>query len=318
MNLEFGICLWTQAVEWPDALQAAELVDELGYDHLWTVDHLLAPTGDPDQSILEGWSVLSAWAARTERVGLGLFVAANPFRTPTYTAKLATTLDSISDGRAIVGLGAGWFEREHSAYGIPFGDRPGERIGWLDESASMVRRLLDGETVDAGPDDGQYRADDLRLLPRPRQRRLPMMIGGSGPKRTLRVVARYADMWNGFGTPEKVGGTIGLLKDHCDAVGRDIADIRLTVGANVIIREDRADTQRVWDQQMAFNRVTPETQVTAAEQIWFGGANEIADRLSAYTEIGIRGLIVEMAAPYDLETIAALAEKVRPQLDAGG
>ena len=118
MSFGFGICLWTQSAGWPDVMRAAEIVDELGFDHLWTVDHLLAPAGDPQQPILEGWSVLSGWATRTQHTRLGLFVGANTFRSPTHTAKLATTLDHMSGGRAIVGLGAGWHEEEHRAYGV--------------------------------------------------------------------------------------------------------------------------------------------------------------------------------------------------------
>ena len=177
MTFRMGICLWTQQASWPDLLDAAELVDDLGFDHLWTVDHLTAPQGEPDQPILEAWSVLMAWAARTSHVGLGLFVGANTFHPPAVTAKLATTLDHISGGRAILGIGAGWFEREHAAYGLEFGASPGERIGWLDEAADIIRRLLDQERVTS---TGRYPIDDLRLLPDPIQKRLPMMIGGEG------------------------------------------------------------------------------------------------------------------------------------------
>ena len=141
MTFRMGICIWTQQARWPDVLRGAEIVDELGFDHLWTIDHLLAPQGEQDQPILEAWSVLAGWATRTRTVGLGLFVGANTFHDPTVTAKLATTLDHMSGGRAIVGLGAGWFEHEHAAYGIDFGATPGERIGWLDEAAGIVRRL---------------------------------------------------------------------------------------------------------------------------------------------------------------------------------
>ena len=313
MSFGFGICLWTQAVSWDEALRAAQLVDELGFDHLWTVDHLLAPTGDPDQPILEAWSVLSAWAARTRQVRLGLFVGANTFRSPTYTAKLATTLDHISGGRAIVGLGAGWHEREHRAYGVEFGASPGERIGWLDESAGIVRRLLDREVVSV--DTGRYRADRLRLLPTPIQEHVPLMIGGSGPKRTLRAVARHADMWNAFGWPKDIARSIGILGQHCRDAGRSIDAIELTVGANVIIRDRPAAAERVWAEQMVANQVTPETNVTSPEKSWLGTSDDIVERIVSYAEVGIRALVVEMAAPYDLETIRILASEVRPRVE---
>jgi len=242
-----------------------------------------------------------------------LFVGANTFRPAAQTAKLATTLDHISKGRAIVGLGAGWHEREHRAYGIEFGSGPGERIGWLDESAAMVRQLLDGEAVTV--QDGRYRADQLRVLPRPVQPHLPIMIGGSGPKRTLRAVARYADMWNAFGWPDEIARSIATLSQHCEAVGRDIGDIELTVGANVIIREQRAAAEHVWAEQMSVNQITPETSVTGPQQLWLGSVDELVERIAQYVAVGMQALVVEMAAPYDEETLRVLANEVRPRVD---
>lgn len=310
-RFRLGICLWTQQAAWPDILRAAALADDLGFDHLWTVDHLLAPQGRPDQPILEGWSVLAAWATRTSHAQLGLFVAANTFHPPGLTAKLAATLDHLSGGRAILGLGAGWFEREHQAFGLEFGASPGERIGWLDESAAIARRLLDGERVTA---DGRYRVEDLLILPRPLQARLPIMIGGGGEKRTLRVVARHADMWNGFGTPETLARKIGILGEHCRAESRDIGAIELTVGANIVIRAERQAAEAVYAAQLAANEATPETNVTKVYQQWLGSVDDTVARIRSYIEVGVQGLIVEMPAPYDLDTLRSLARDVRPQL----
>lgn len=313
MSIRIGICLWTQQASWPEIMRAGEIVDDLGFDHLWTIDHLLAPQGAPDQPILEGWSVLSGWATRTRRAQLGLFVGANTFHHPAQTAKLATTLDHMSEGRAIVGLGAGWFEQEHRAYGLDFGSSPGERIGWLDESAGIVRRLLDGEVVTS--EGGRYRTDGLRLLPQPIQSHVPIMIGGGGEKRTLRVVARHADMWNGFGLPEVLERKIDILGEHCRAVGRDIGQIELTVGANILIRPEVAAAEALYASQLAVNHVTPETNVTQPVQRWLGSIDDTVARIRSYIEIGIQGIIVEMPAPYDIDTIRSLARDVRPQLD---
>lgn len=310
--MRMGICLWTQRASWPDVMRVAEIVDDLGFDHLWTTDHLLAPQGRPDQPVLEAWSVLAGWATRTRRSRLGLFVAANTFRHPALTAKLATTLDHMSGGRAILGLGAAWFEREHEAYGLEFGSGQGERIGWLDEAAGIIRRLLDGEVVTA--EGGRYRTRELRLLPSPVQDRLPIMIGGSGERRTLRVVARHADMWNGMGGPETIERRIGILAEHCREVGRDIRGIELTVGANVIIRRDRDRAEAVYGTQLAANEATHETKVTQPHQEWLGSVDDIVDRLRRYRDIGVGTLIVEMPWPYDLDTIRSLALEVRPRL----
>src|ERR1700675_180248 len=155
-------------------LPAAKSGDRLGYDPLWTWDHLYAIFGDPYQPIFEGWSLLNAWARETERTRLGLLVGANTFRHPGLVAKTVATLDHVSDGRAILGIGGAWMEPEHTAHGIDFGSGFGQRLDWLDESVSAMRRLLDGETVtsEAG---GHYAFSDLPPRPPPAQKRLPTM-----------------------------------------------------------------------------------------------------------------------------------------------
>ena len=163
---------------------------------VWTWDHLLAIFGPWEQPILEGWSTLAATAAVTEKVRLGLMVGANTFRYPGITAKLATTLDNISEGRAVLGIGGAWFEREHDAFGIEaWGSGVGERLDRLDESVGLMRRLLDGERIQPRR-AASTRCDDALCEPRPIQAHLPILIGGSGPKKTLRTAARYADAWN--------------------------------------------------------------------------------------------------------------------------
>src|ERR1044071_8669583 len=159
-DVKLGILLWSQAATWPEMLDAAKRVDRLGYDHLWTWDHLYAIFGDPYQPIIEGWMALAGWAMATERTRLGLLVGANTFRNPGLTAKLAETLDHISEGRAILGIGGAWMELEHQAHGIDFGSGFGQRLDWLDESTAAMRALLDGETVTSEP-GGHYALDGL-------------------------------------------------------------------------------------------------------------------------------------------------------------
>ncbi|HTS15686.1 MAG TPA: LLM class flavin-dependent oxidoreductase, partial [Candidatus Sulfotelmatobacter sp.] len=183
-DIRLGILPWTQGVAWPEALDIARRVDRLGYDHLWSWDHLHAIFGDPQQPIFEGWQTLAAWAMATEHVRLGLMVGANTFRNPGVVAKSVTTLDHISGGRAILGLGGAWFEYEHTAHGIPFGRGFGERLDWLDESVAACRALLDGGAVTSAP-GAHYAFRELRHDPAPLQRRLPIMIGGTGRKKTL-------------------------------------------------------------------------------------------------------------------------------------
>jgi alkanesulfonate monooxygenase SsuD/methylene tetrahydromethanopterin reductase-like flavin-dependent oxidoreductase (luciferase family) len=295
-------------------LDAARRVDRLGYEHLWTWDHINAIYGDWDQPIFEGWSLLNAWAMATERVRLGLLVGANTFRNPGIQAKNATTLDHVSGGRAILGLGAAWFDVEHTAHGIEFGTGFGQRLDWMDESAGLMRRLLDGEVVTSGP-GGQYRFDGAHQLPLPVQPHLPIMIGGGGEKKTLRSVARYADMWNGFGDAATLKHKDEVLRAHCEAVGRDEREIERSVGCKVVIRDTEAGARRVWAEQMAHNNVE-EVDWDGPDTAWIGTPEQVADEIRSRVEVGIETVVVELPAPYDVETIERLIGEVKPLVDA--
>ena len=314
-DLKLGILLWSQGAAWPEMLDAARRVDRLGYDHLWTWDHLYAIFGDPYQPIVEGWTALAAWAMATERTRLGLLVGANTFRNPGLMAKTATTLDHISGGRAILGMGGAWMEPEHQAHGIDFGSGFGQRLDWLEESVAAMRQLLDGGEV-TSPPGGRYAFDHLRHNPLPVQRRLPIMIGGSGEKKTLRTVARHADMWNAMGTPELMAHKVDVLREHCAAVGRNIEEIDFTLGVKLTIRDSRAAAERVWHEAMAHNR-TPMADLADDDTFWNGTSEEIADRLRPYVELGFRTVISEQPAPYDVETFERFVGEVKPLVDAG-
>ena len=145
--LRLGVCLWNQASGWPDLLETAWVADRLGYEHLWTWDHVLPIYGEPDQPVFDSWTVLAAVAASTERIHLGPLVTANTFRHPSLLDKVVTTVDHISGGRAILGIGAGWFEREHHANGIEFGTGFGDRIERMGEAVGLIRSLFRGEEV---------------------------------------------------------------------------------------------------------------------------------------------------------------------------
>jgi alkanesulfonate monooxygenase SsuD/methylene tetrahydromethanopterin reductase-like flavin-dependent oxidoreductase (luciferase family) len=314
-DLKLGILLWSQAASWPAMLDAAKRIDRLGYDHLWTWDHLYAIFGDPYQPIFEGWTSLAAWAMATERIRLGLLVGANTFRNPGLVAKTATTLDHISGGRAVLGIGGAWMEPEHRAHGIDFGSSVGQRLDWLDESVGAMRRVLDGESVTSEP-GGRYAFDDVRHQPPTVQRHLPIMIGGSGEKKTLRTVAKYADMWNAMGTVELMAHKIEVLGEHCAAVGRDPSEIEFTLGVKLTIRDSKAAAERVWTEAMAANR-TPLTDLEDDDTFWNGTSEEIADRLRPYVELGFRTVISEQPAPYDVETLERFIGEVKPLVDAG-
>jgi alkanesulfonate monooxygenase SsuD/methylene tetrahydromethanopterin reductase-like flavin-dependent oxidoreductase (luciferase family) len=314
-DLRLGVLLWNQATDWPAYEDAARRVDQLGYDHLWAWDHLYAIFGDPHQDFFEGWMSLAAWAKATERARLGLLVGANTFRNPGLTARLALTLDHISHGRAILGIGGAWFEREHVAHGIEFGSGFGQRLDWMDEAAAAMRTLLDGGRV-SSPPDGHYAFDDLVLLPRPIQQRLPIMIGGGGEKKTLRSVARYADMWNAMGPPNVLRHKDEVLRAHCEAVGRDQAEIERTAGCKPIIRDTAEEARRVWEAQMAHNR-TPMSDVEDDDTFWVGTPEQVAAEMRSRAELGFHTFIAEMAAPYDVETLERWIGEVKPMVERG-
>ena len=314
-GVKLGVLLWSQASDWRSFENAAVRIDELGYDSLWTWDHLYAIFGDPYQPIFEGWMSLAAWAKVTSRVRLGLLVGANTFRNPGLVAKLAGTLDHLSDGRAILGIGGAWFKLEHTAHGIEFGSGFGQRLDWLDESVAAMRKLLDGQEV-TSPADGRYRMEALRHQPVPLQRRLPIMIGGSGERKTLRTVARYADMWNAMGSVEKLRHKAEVLRRHCDEVGRDPAEIERTVGCKPIIRDTEAEARRLWESQMEHNR-TPMANVADDDTFWVGTPQQLAERMIACRDIGFSTFLAEMAAPYDDETLERWVGEVKPMVDAG-
>ena len=301
-DVKIGFLLWPQTDSWPAIRDAAVRAEGAGAASLWTWDHLNSIVGPWEGPILEGWSILSGWAQVTSKATLGLMVSANTFRNPGLTAKLATTLDHLSGGRAVLGLGGAWFEREHEAFGIDFGAGFGERLDRLDESAMLLRRLLDGELVTH--DGPVYPMKEALVTPRPVQARLPIMIGGSGPKKTLRTLARYGDQWNTMGSLEKLKESDGILREHCAAIGRDQAEIERTTTVFMVIRDSREAARQVLAGQMA----ALGEPLDEPDLAFCGTPVEIADSLRPLVDLGFRHIFVDTPAPYDLETIDRTGE----------
>src|SRR5688572_23134827 len=285
--MRFGAAFWIQRTDWPSLRDACLAVERAGWDSLFLDDHLLADEGDPDDPKLEGWSTLAAVAAVTERVRLGLLVSANTFRNPGLTAKLATTLDNVSGGRAILGLGGGWFEREHDAFGIDFGTGFGERLDRLDEAVGLIRRLLDGESV---THPGRfYEMRDARRRPGPVQLHLPILIGGSGPRKTLRTTAAYADLWNAYGQPDAIAAHDAVLRGHCLDLGRDEREIKRTVTQDAVIRDTTEGALAVYDDLAAIHGLEAKTSAESGARyvLLTGPPPKIADRLRAFESVGV-------------------------------
>ena len=231
--ITFGIKTAPQHTTYEAILKVWKQADENPtFDHAWLFDHYAPIFSDIDGPCLEGWTTLAALAAETSRIRLGLMVTGNTYRHPAILASIAATVDIISNGRLDLGLGAGWNEYEHSSMGIPLYG-PGERIRRLDESCQIIKQLF---TQDLTTFDGRYyQLKDTRREPKPVQKpHPPFVIGGSGEKLTLRVVAKHAAVWNFVnGTVEEFQRKVGILQKHCQAVGRDIQTIDLSTQVRV-------------------------------------------------------------------------------------
>jgi F420-dependent oxidoreductase-like protein len=307
--VRFGLQLWPQQTSWPEYRESAIAAEAAGWDSIWTWDHLLAIQGPWEQPIYEGWTLLAGVAAITERVRVGLMVGANTFRNPGLTTKLAATLDHVSQGRAVLGIGGAWFEREHEAFGIDFGASVGERLDKLGEAVPLMRRLLDGERVTQA---GRFYAfTDALCEPRPIQPHLPILIGGSGPKKTLPIVARYGDGWNTSGELAEVKTSLDLLAGYCAEAGRELSEIELTVSFPTIIRDTDEAAQAVRAGQLAHNGLENLGGVPSLT----GSPAAVVETLRPYLDLGFSTVIARMPAPFDRETIDRLPE-VLALLDA--
>lgn len=257
--------IWpSTAQSWEDFQDAASHAAQTGWDGVWAADHFMpavAPTGRP---MLECFTVLSALAATVPRLRIGSLVAGNTYRHPAVLANMVATLDQVSGGRVILGLGAGWQENEHAAYGIEFFDVPG-RLARLEEACAVVRTLLDDPKANF---QGRfYTLTDAPAEPKPVQARLPLLIGGGGERVTLRIAARWADEWNTWGLPEVLAAKGAVLERHCEAIGRDPGEIARS--AQVLIELEGPGPQS----EMPHRRAYP----TAS-----GSASELQDVLHAY------------------------------------
>ena len=305
--LKIGVLAWNQNTDWPALRDVGVLVDELGFDSLWTWDHLYPIVGDPHGPMFEGYMTLAAWAALTKRVSLGLMVGANTFRNPALVAKMVTTLDHISGGRAYLGIGGAWFETEHTAFGIPFGKSPGERLNWFDEAVELMRGMLHDEETSAR--GGFYNAQGVRNNPPPLQKSLPILVGGSGERKTLHTVARYADAWNTGGDLERVRHKDEVLRRWCEEVGRDESEIERTLqGGNPVIRDTVEEAEKA-GQAIAQQNGLPDFRGRA------GTAEMVAEPLLPQIELGFNHVYFDMPSPYDRETLERLMSEVKPLLE---
>jgi F420-dependent oxidoreductase-like protein len=302
----FGVQLPNFSGPTPDRLfdhvsGLASAADTSGFDSLWVMDHFfqLPPLGGPDQPMLESYTLLGALATQTSRVELGTLVTGVTYRNPGILAKIVTTLDVISEGRAVLGIGGAWYDVEHQALGVTFpADRV--RLDMLEEAVQICRAMFRGDDVSF--EGAHFRLDHARNLPRPvRPGGPPVMIGGGGEKRTLRLVARYADRCNVTGDVETLTRKIEVLHRHCADVGRDPAEIDVTWMTPLILTTSEKNTAEVREMLAAAG----DPEETAGFTV--GQPHEVPDLLAAHIAAGVDEVIFSFAFA-DPEAIASVGE----------
>jgi len=262
-------------------VELATAAEDAGYESVWVMDHFfqLPPLGGPAQPMLESYTLLGGVAARTSRVKLGALVTGVTYRNPAHLAKIVTTLDVISGGRAVLGLGAAWYDVEHEGLGFPFPPAP-ERLSRLEEALQICRAMF---TEEAPTFVGRYYSiHDARNLPRPLQAGGPrILVGGGGEKRTLKLVAQYADYCNIVGDTAMIAHKVSVLRGHCDAIGRDPAEVTVSRLSTLVLTDGAEETaatrdflaQVAGDEASAYNVGTEEELVAQVEELGEAGVD---------------------------------------------
>src|SRR5262245_18587475 len=285
--LRFGVTLPQIKRSWAEARDAAIEFDRLGFDSVWVCDHLYG-VPMPNLPILEAWSELAAVAAITERVELGTLVTPPFFRNPAVLAKQVATIDQISNGRVIVGLGSGWFASEYEAYGAPF-PPVSERLQALAETCEILRRLWSEEQATfAG---ATARVEQAWCEPKP-VRRPPILIGGGGERKLLRLAAKHADIWNNLAVNQgQLGAKVEVLRRHCEAVDRDPASIEISQQWFVVIA---ADEQAAREALAKATRIYGGHMGGGLEEhgIW-GTPEQVIERIAAHRGLGCTLFVME-------------------------
>jgi alkanesulfonate monooxygenase SsuD/methylene tetrahydromethanopterin reductase-like flavin-dependent oxidoreductase (luciferase family) len=309
-GFQLGVQVLSYGAAWSEIEDVVQMADGLGYDYVLGADHLWATGGDPLLSCFEGWTTVAAWAGTVRKARIGLLVTANSFRNPGLVAKMVTTIDHISSGRAVLGLGAGWWAGEQRAHGIDVGTGLAERIEWLDESAGIIRALLDGEEVSS---DDHYKFSRVRHSPRP-MGKVPFLMGAAG-ERGIEIAGRRADIWHAWIGPDEISEFRSLsdaLDRACLAAGREPTSVLRLPGCKMILRSMPAAASSQFGRLMETHRWPEEVRRHA----WLGTDEWAAARMTSLAEAGASGMILQVAIPYDVETIERLARHVLPSVDA--
>ena len=292
--------------EFDTIAEIAATAERSGFSSLSLMDHLhqIAPVGPPENWMFEGSTMLAAIAARTTTLTLGLLVGSVTYRNPALAAKITTTLDIISGGRAWHGLGAGWFEEEHQAYGFAFPPLK-ERFERLEEALQIARSMFTQETTTFS--GAHFQVDGAFNNPKPIRGDIPILVGGSGERKTLRLVAQYADGCNVFGDAERVRHLLGVLEGHCETVGRDPAQITKTSMAQIVIAPTH---EQAHAKLAALRELGVPAQRLAGMTV--GDPDTIGEAAQALADIGIEGMTISLPDVHDLEALQLAGQTIGP------
>ena len=314
------VCLMIEGQEnvtWDQWVALALACEEHGYDGLFRSDHYVSFGHPHEWGNLDAWGTLSALAARTERIRLGTLVSPVTFRHPSVVAKSVVTADHVSGGRAELGLGAGWFEGEHAAFGFPF-PSTGERLQMLEEQAEVIHRLWDTDEGAVTFDGIYYRLEDVTALPKPLQDpHPPLIIGGRGGPRAIRLAAQWADEYNVFGiSAEECRQVRERLSEACQRVERDPSAVRLSTMVGTLVGSDRSDLERRARRLM--QQLGEDGDPAAFVESWserrlVGTVDQIIERLGALTDAGVERVMLQHLVHDDLEAVALIGTEVIPQ-----
>jgi F420-dependent oxidoreductase-like protein len=277
-----------------------------GFDSFWVMDHFhqIQFVGRPEDIMLEGWTVLSMLAGITTKIKLGTLVTGIIYRYPSVLAKIASTLDVLSKGRLFMGLGAAWNEQESLAYGINFPSNQ-ERLLRLEEAIQIIRKMWTEEPC-ASFNGKYFQIINAYCNPKPIQKPSPpILVGGSGERKTLKIVAKYADACNLFGSTESIKKKLDILKEHCKSVDRDFDSILKTKLGTIVLDDNR---------EMAKDRVEETFRGVSEEQIKefviYGTPEDILKQIEALQQVGIQYLIVNLEPSRELEALDTFANKI--------
>jgi F420-dependent oxidoreductase-like protein len=277
-----------------------------GFDSFWVMDHFhqIQFVGGPEEPMLEGWTIISMLAGITTKIKLGTLVTGIIYRYPSVLAKVAATLDVLSKGRLFMGIGAGWNEQESFAYGITFPSNQ-ERMLMLEEAIQIIRKMWTEEPY-ASFDGKYYQIHNAYCNPKPIQKPSPpILVGGSGERKTLKIVAKYANACNLFGSTETIRKKLDILKEHCKSVGRDYDSILKTKLAAIIIDDN---SEMVKNKIRQTFRGIPEEQIK--EFVIYGTPEDVSRQIEMLKEVGIQYLIVDLEPSRELEALDTFANKV--------